>query len=499
VSQVEKVLIEKLIPYARNARTHDEAQVSQIAASIKEFGFNNPILISDDYSIIAGHGRLAAARKIGLTEVPVIRLSHLSDTQRKAYVLADNRLALNAGWDNDLLKLELIELKAEDIDLEMLGFSVEELDGLLNALEPTEGLTDEDAVPEPPEEPITKPGDIWILGKHRLMCGDSTSVDAVERLMAGAKAQLLHADPPYGMGKEGEGVANDNIYGDKLDAFQMEWWATFRTFLEDNASAYIWGNAPDLWRLWYRGGLADSERLTLRNDILWHQEGVSWGKDGMSNLRQYATMGEHCLFFMLGEQGFNSNADNYWEGWEPIRSYLENEMKRCGWTTKDLNNITGTQMAGHWVTKSQWAMITADHYAKIQKAARDHDAFKRDHDALKRDHDALKRDFYATRAYFDSSHDQMTDVWRFDRVKGAERHGHATPKPVAMMERVMKSSLPKGGICVEPFGGSGSTLMGAEKTGRICYTMELQAKYVDVIVKRWEEFTGKKAELVSEH
>jgi DNA modification methylase len=156
-------------------------------------------------------------------------------------------------------------------------------------------------------------------------------------------------------------------------------------------------------------------------------------------------------------------------------------------------------MAGHWVTKSQWAMITADHYAKIQKAARDHDAFKRDHDALKRDHDALKRDFYATRAYFDSSHDQMTDVWRFDRVKGAERHGHATPKPVAMMERVMKSSLPKGGICVEPFGGSGSTLMGAEKTGRICYTMELQAKYVDVIVKRWEEFTGKKAELVSEH
>ncbi len=499
MSQVEKVLIEKLIPYARNARTHDEAQVSQIAASIKEFGFNNPILISDDYSIIAGHGRLAAARKIGLTEVPVIRLSHLSDTQRKAYVLADNRLALNAGWDNDLLKLELIELKAEDIDLEMLGFSVEELDGLLNALEPTEGLTDEDAVPEPPEEPITKPGDIWILGKHRLMCGDSTSVDAVERLMAGAKAQLLHADPPYGMGKEGEGVANDNIYGDKLDAFQMEWWATFRTFLEDNASAYIWGNAPDLWRLWYRGGLADSERLTLRNDILWHQEGVSWGKDGMSNLRQYATMGEHCLFFMLGEQGFNSNADNYWEGWEPIRSYLENEMKRCGWTTKDLNNITGTQMAGHWVTKSQWAMITADHYAKIQKAARDHDAFKRDHDALKRDHDALKRDFYATRAYFDSSHDQMTDVWRFDRVKGAERHGHATPKPVAMMERVMKSSLPKGGICVEPFGGSGSTLMGAEKTGRICYTMELQAKYVDVIVKRWEEFTGKKAELVSEH
>jgi len=495
VSQVEKVLIEKLIPYARNARTHDEAQVSQIAASIKEFGFNNPILISDDYSIIAGHGRLAAARKLGLAEVPVIRLSHLSDTQRKAYVLADNRLALNAGWDNDLLKLELIELKAEDVDLEMLGFSVEELDGLLNALEPTEGLTDEDAVPEPPPEPITKPGDIWILGKHRLMCGDSTSVDAVERLMAGAKAQLLHADPPYGMGKEGEGVANDNIYGDKLDAFQMEWWATFRTFLENNASVYIWGNAPDLWRLWYCGGLSNSERMTIRNEIVWDKKAAGAGgisHMGADGFRQFPNATERCLFFMIGEQVFNNNADNYWEGWEPIRSYLENEMKRCGWTTKDLNNITGTQMAGHWVTKSQWAMITADHYAKIQKAARDHDAFKRDHDAL-------KRDFYATRACFDNTHDNMTDVWEFPRVTGEERHGHATPKPVAMMERVMKSSLPKGGICVEPFGGSGSTLMGAEKTGRICYTMELQAKYVDVIVKRWEEFTGKKAELVSEH
>lgn len=216
MSQVEKVSIEKLIPYARNARTHDEAQVSQIAASIKEFGFNNPILISDDYSIIAGHGRLAAARKLGLAEVPVIKLSHLSDTQRKAYVLADNRLALNAGWDNDLLKLELIELKAGDVDLEMLGFSAEELDGLLNALEPTEGLTDEDAVPEPPPEPITKPGDIWILGKHRLMCGDSTSVDAVDRLMNGDKADMVFADPPYNIDYQGVKDKRGKIKNDKM-------------------------------------------------------------------------------------------------------------------------------------------------------------------------------------------------------------------------------------------------------------------------------------------
>jgi len=347
-------------------------------------------------------------------------------------------------------------------------------------------------------------GKLILKSRHRVMCGDSTSIDAVEKLTMGEKAQLLHADPPYGMGKEGDGVENDNLYDEKLDKFQMDWWTTFRTSMADNASAYIWGNSEDLWRLWYNGGLADSERLTLRNDILWEQEGVSWGKDGMAGLRQFANMGEHCLFFMLGEQGFNNNSDNYWEGWEGIRSYLANEMDRCGWTTADLNRITGTQMAAHWVTKSQWGLITSGHYVKIQEAARDHDAFKRDHDAFKRDHDELKRDhdelkreFYATRAYFDSGHDQMSDVWRFDRVKGSERHGHATPKPVAMMERVMKSSLPRGGLCFEPFCGSGSTLMGAEKTGRRCYTMELTPAYVDTTVCRWQQYTGGEAVLES--
>ena len=495
MNQIEMVSIGQLLPYARNARTHDDAQVAQIAASIKEFGFNNPILIADDQSIVAGHGRLAAARKLGLAEVPVVRLSHLSDTQRKAYILADNRLALNAGWDNDLLKLELQELEIEGVDLEMLGFSKEELDGLLNLLEPTEGLTDEDAVPETPEEPITKPGDIWILGRHRLMCGDSTSVDAVERLMAGAKAQLLHADPPYGMGKEGEGVANDNIYGDKLDAFQMEWWTTFRTFLEDNASAYIWGNAPDLWRLWYRGGLADSEDLQLQNEIVWAKPSGFGQSSG--EMRSYAASTERCLFFLLGAQGYNNNADNYWEGWEPLRQYLVNEKEKSGLTKDQIKSVTNTSHTHYWTT-SQWAFPTKEHYQAIQKLAKG-DAFKREYDDLKREYDDLKQQFYATRAYFDNTHDNMNEVWDYGRVTANERHGHATPKPVAMMERIMKSSLPKGGICVEPFGGSGSTLMGAEKTGRICYTMELQAKYVDVIVKRWEEFTGKKAELVSEH
>ena len=186
-----------LIPYAKNSRTHSEAQVAQIAGSIKEFGFNNPVLIDEDNGIIAGHGRVMAAQKLGLQAVPCIRLAHLSDTQRKAYVIADNRLALNAGWDDQMLTLELQELDGEDFDLSLLGFEADELNALLNPIKETEGLTDEDAVPDVPEEPKTKPGDIYQLGRHRLMCGDSTSIDAVEKLMDGNQVDLIFTDPPY--------------------------------------------------------------------------------------------------------------------------------------------------------------------------------------------------------------------------------------------------------------------------------------------------------------
>ncbi len=383
MSQVEKVLIEKLIPYARNARTHDEAQVSQIAASIKEFGFNNPILISDDYSIIAGHGRLAAARKLGLAEVPVIRLSHLSDTQRKAYVLADNRLALNAGWDNDLLKLELIELKAEDVDLEMLGFSVEELDGLLNALEPTEGLTDEDAVPEPPEEPITKPGDIWILGKHRLMCGDSTSVDAVDKLMQGQKADMVFTDPPYGV--DYKGINNDERSG--LEDLLRQAFANYLTACKSGASCYVFHSdkCADIFHLVFR------EFFHFSSMIIWAKNSLTLSRT------DYQSQHEPCLY---------------------------------GW----MNNGSHA--------------------------------------------------FYGDR--------KQVSVWKFDKERVV---GHTTPKPVALIERAVHNSSKSDDIVIDLFGGSGSTLIACEKTGRSCRMMELDPKYCDVIVKRWEEFTGQKARL----
>src|SRR5690606_22195589 len=219
-------------------------QVAQIAASITEFGFTNPVLIDENNELIAGHGRTQAAISIGLQEVPAIRLEGLSDAQKRALRLADNQLALNAGYDLELLAEEIQGLDLEGFDLDILGFSDEFLNDLLDGIDggtPDEGddETREEKIPEPAKEAISRPGDIWILGRHRVMCGDSTNVSDVEKLMAGELARLLHADPPYGMGKQSDGVENDNLYGEDLDRFQLEWWATYRTFLTEKASAYI--------------------------------------------------------------------------------------------------------------------------------------------------------------------------------------------------------------------------------------------------------------------
>jgi hypothetical protein len=210
-----------LIPYVNNARTHSEQQVLQIAASIKEFGFNSPVLVDGENGIIAGHGRVLAAKKLNLDEVPTIELKHLTKTQKKAYILADNRLALNSGWDNDLLALELGELSDDGFDLDLLGFDDTEL-SLLDNTEQTEGLTDEDAVPELPIEPVTKLGDVWLCGNHRVMCGDSTSIDAVEKLMDGLKVDTVYTDPPYGINEKGDrskrtGAAEGTKYEDFAD------------------------------------------------------------------------------------------------------------------------------------------------------------------------------------------------------------------------------------------------------------------------------------------
>jgi DNA modification methylase len=494
--KIEHWPLDKIIPYQYNPRNNDDA-VEMTAKSIQEYGWRQPIVVDEHGIIICGHTRLKAAEWLGLDTAPVHVAEGLTDDQVRGYRIMDNRSGELATWDDDLLMQEIEGLSNSGFDLELTGFSMDDLG--MTVEEIPGGNTDPDEIPEEPADPVTRPGDMWSLGVHRILCGDSTKAEDVERVMGGEKAVLLHADPPYGMGKEKDGVQNDNLYRDKLDAFQMQWWRAFRPYLTDNASVYIWGNAEDLWRLWYVGGLKDSERLTFRNEITWdkREDNPTMFVSGvpLESRRMYHPT-ERCLFFMLGEQGFNTNAVNYWDGWEPIRAYLEQEMKRVGWTVKDMNRITGTQMGGHWVTKSQWALITEEHYKKIQDAAkhdafkREHDAFKREHDALKREHDALKRDFYTTRAYFDNTHDNMTDVWEYPRVTGEDRHGHATPKPVDMICRALKSSAPDGGVVAEPFLGSGSTLIAAEKTGRKCRAIEISPAYVDVSVQRWADFTG---------
>jgi DNA modification methylase len=368
-----------LIPYAKNSRTHSEAQVAQIAGSIKEFGFNNPVLIDEDNGIIAGHGRVMAAQKLGLQAVPCIRLAHLSDTQRKAYVIADNRLALNAGWDDQMLTVELQELDSESFDLSLLGFEADELNALLNPIKETEGLTDEDEVPEVPEEPKTKPGDIYKLGRHRLMCGDSTSIDAVEKLMDGNKVDLIFTDPPYNVafnGRSGkhEVIKNDNLSEQEFENFITEVCNTIQ--LIDPKAYYIWCN----WDFY--GALQG--KLPYKACIVWAKNVFGMGQG-------YRHQHEFCLF--------NGKIDE--------------------------------------VVKNE------------------------------------------------------SDLWS---IKKDTKYVHPTQKPVALSVRAFGNHIKLTNV-LDLFGGSGSTLIGAEQTGRTCYVMELDPKYCDVIVKRWEDFTGQKAEL----
>jgi len=498
--QIENVKISSLKPHPKNPRSHPDEALKRLVKSIKEYGWTNPVLVSEDGYILAGHARVKAAGKAGITEVPIIRLP-LKGDKALAYLVADNKLNEMTDWDLPKLSDLLLELDTGDIDIEITGFDNDELESLLVDRDSgNEGLTDDDAVPEVPDDPVTKLGDIWVLGGHRLMCGDSTNADTVERLMNGEKVDLLHADPPYGMGKEKDGVLNDNLYKEKLDAFQMSWWTACRTALVDNGSSYIWGNAEDLWRLWYSGGLKVSERLTYRNEITWdkgHGQGMS-----AEEFRSYPPASERCLFFMLGEQGFNNNADNYWDGWDSVVNYLRAEKDKTGWDIAKFKRLAGhSETSGcHWFDKSQWNFPTKEVYQLWQAAAREHDAFKKEHDELKKEHDELKKEhdelkkeFYETRAFFDNTHENMTDVWQYERVQGDERHGHPTPKPVKMMERCIKSSCPDGGVTLEPFGGSGSTLIACEKTNRRCRMMELDPHYCDVIINRWQDFTGQKA------
>jgi DNA modification methylase len=385
--QIKTVAVQQLIPYVKNSRTHSDAQVAQIAASIKEFGWTNPILVDGENGIIAGHGRLMAARKLGHAEVPVIELAHMTDSQKRAYVIADNQLAMNAGWDTSLLSLELADLKDQGFNLDILGFDPKELDKLLEP-EQVDGLTDEDAVPDIPEEPVTKLGDIYQLGNHRLMCGDSTSIDAVEKLMDGQKADMVFTDPPYGV----EYQSNMRTKSQKFDVL-----ANDDQFLDiapvievcSKGWVFVWTS----WKVQTKWIDLFSSFGYPTNIVIWHKPG-----GGIGDLKKtFSSDYEVALVWHRGAE------------------------------------LCGKRIGSVWTVSKD----------------------------------------------------------------GASTYVHPTQKPVALAQEAIDKTTRNSDIVLDLFGGSGSTMIACEKVNRQARLMELDPKYCDVIVKRWEDFTGKKAVLLT--
>ena len=382
----------ELIPYVNNSRTHSEQQVQQVAASIKEFGFTNPLLIDEDGGIIAGHGRLQAAQLLKLDEVPTITLEGLTEAEKKAYVIADNQLALNAGWDLDLLKVEVERLGELDFDIGLLGFDDDFLSGLLDEVE--EGLTDEDAVPDAPETPITVEGDVWILGNHRLMCGDSTSIDAVDRLMDGQKADMVFTDPPYG----------------------------------DNHAGMTWKD----------GTVAGTAKIKNDSDI-------SYLKEVCSNAITVAKAGTPKMVFF--KWSHYAEVENLFDGFGKPSSC-------CVWDRDEIAAAVFSFNPSHEFCFF-WGSLAVKH-----------------------------------------NQSNLRNVWRCKKEKNSKTM-HPTVKPVEIVSDAIDVACVRYGVVVDFFGGSGSTLIACETIGRKSRLMELDPKYCDVIIKRWQDFTGQEATMES--
>ena len=493
--EIEKKRLDEIHPYAGNAKLHPAEQVEQIKKSIEQFGNNDPIAVDEDGVIIEGHGRYLALKELGYDEAEVIVLKGMTEDEKNAYRLVHNQLTMNSGFDLELLEEEL---KAIDIDLDDYGISLEDFD-----IEEKPIVEDEPPEVDEDNPPQSMRGGLYKLGNHFLMCGDSTSEEDVRKLMSAsgetALADLVFTDPPYGMGKEKDGVENDNLNFDDLLEFNKKWIALSFEFLNSVGSWYCWGIDEPLMDI-YSAILRPMKKkaeITFRNLITW-DKGNGEGQTEAS-FRMYVPADEKCLFVMRGVQGFNTNSDHYYEAWDKVRNYLVDEAERVGLTSKLCKEITGVQMYSRWFTKSQWWFITEEHYKEIQAYYKG-EAFKKDYEELKKDYEELKKDYYETRAYFDNTHDNMNSVWHFDRTSGTERDetgGHATPKPIALCSRAIKTSSRDNERVLDLFGGSGSTLIACEQLGRKCYMMELSEKYCDVIIKRWENLTGLKAEKIA--
>ena len=390
---IEQIPTGELAFYARNARTHSEIQVQQIAGSIQEFGFCNPVLIDAANGIIAGHGRVMAAQLLKLESVPCLRLSHLTDAQKRAYVLADNRIALSSGWDEEMLANELSDLHADEFDMALLGFDADELAGLLNLNEEEpSGEIVEDEVPEPPVDPITKTGDLWLLGEHRLLCGDSTKLENVDRLMAGAKVAAVVTDPPYGVSYVGKTKDALPVHNDGTDTLLPLLQASLSMAAKQSHPGAIWYVAAPPGPQFYAFATVLTELEVWRQTLVWAKQSL-----------------------VMGHSDYHYQHEAIFYGWTPGAAH---------------------------------------------KAPPDR---------------------------------KQTTLWHYDRPTASREH--PTMKPVALFAKMLENSTSVGSQVYEPFCGSGTTLIAAEQLNRKCYGMEISPAYCDVIVKRWENLTGKTAVL----
>jgi DNA modification methylase len=548
--------IRDVVILAGNSKDHPAHQIEQLKRNIERYGFTTPILVTERGEAIAGHGRLQAAQELGRAHVPAIVLEGLTQEEARALRISDNRIAELGEVNEAALAMELAELSAELEDLDGLGFMAEELGDLLEAyIDPEE---EEDGDPPPtrtrtsepstrvveasPEKPLppdmlgrdehggamgrpqaiqSRPGDVWILGEHRLMCGDSLDRDQVAQLLNGDAPPLVFCDPPYGMKKEADGVANDNQNLDQLLEFNTAWLdqlLEFNTawldlafeFMPEVGSVYVWGTElplADVWASWLRPKCGEG-LATFRNLITWDKQDAIGRLS--PDMRMYPPATERCLFFMKGVQGFNTNADHYFDGWEPLRLYLLESREAMGWDVPTMKGIVGhsDKSRDHWTSKSQWCMMPEHVYASLQAEAqkqakekglevdafgKPYAAFHREYEEIKAEFDEIKREYYEGRAYFNNTHANMTDVWNFPRTSAEERAqagGHATPKPLELCDRAIRSSSRPGELVLDLFAGSGSTLIAAHMADRICYTMELDPGFCDVVATRWANLTG---------
>lgn len=437
--KIEYLTPAELVPYDRNSRTHSAYQISQIAASIEEFGFCNPILLGADGVIVAGHGRLAAAMQMGLETVPVIRLSHLSPAQQRALVIADNKIAENAGWDEDMLRQELAALQEEAFDLDILGFDLEELDALMSGAEDDDNGPalpgDPDHVPEVDPIHASEEGDVWILGDHRLMCGDSTNKGAVQELCEDDEVDCVWTDPPYNVNYEGTA---GKIQNDDMDA------GAFRKFLVSAfvaASSVMRAGAPiyvahaDTEGLAFRKAFVDAG-LKLSGCLIWEKPSLVLGRS------DYQWRHEPILY------GWKPGAAHSWYGARDKTTVVNHDGEAIRLQNDGTIQVTiGDQVV--IIEGENLSMRSAD-----------------------------------------------TSIIRHD--KPARNAEHPTMKPVSLIERFLANSSIGGDTVLDLFGGSGSTLIACEKMGRRARLMELDPKFCDVIVNRWQQLTGKTAILESD-